>query len=166
MDATHINQINLAVQLALAALAFITLVVFFFWGRRSEQRHEQSLAERERALAWMVRTNVKQTPGANPAKTPALVTGETVVASDKFKRFLFAWRNIIGGESKTYTRLYVRARREATLRMLEEAQRLGFNAVCNIRYDAADIGGNTARPAGQQNAMAVCMASGTAYTRE
>ncbi|MCL1887721.1 MAG: YbjQ family protein [Kiritimatiellaeota bacterium] len=145
-------------------LALVPL--WFLLGRWMENRHLRDLARREQAAAGMLRTSLGRPGGMNPRQTPTLVIGETVVASDKFKTFLFAWRNVIGGESKTFTRLYARARREATLRMLEEAERLGYNAVCNVRYDAVDIAGNTMNRGKQQQPMAVCMAVGTAYLRD
>jgi uncharacterized protein YbjQ (UPF0145 family) len=151
----------------LIVLPLLSIPFWFLLGRWMENRHLRDLAQREQAVAGMLLTSLKRPGAVNPRQTPALVAGGTVVASDKFKTFLFAWRNVIGGESKTFTRLYERARREATLRMLEEAQRLGFNAVCNVRYEAADIAGNAAgRPKQRQNPMAVCMAYGTAYLRD
>jgi len=154
-------------QLAAAGVCAVCLVLFRLWGRANERRHEKSLAERERAMSGILLTNLKRPPDAGTRLAPVLVAGATVVASDYFKRFLYSWRKVVGGESKTFTRLYIRARREATLRMLEEAQNLGYDAVCNVRYDAADIGGNTAMTSGKkQNQMAVCMATGTAYTRD
>jgi uncharacterized protein YbjQ (UPF0145 family) len=154
--------------IVLLIVALLSFVVWAFWyaiGKYMENRHLASLAEREQALAGMFCTNLRRPADINPCKVPSLVAGETVVASDNFKTFLFTFRKIFGGESKTFTRLYDRARREATLRMLADAQRLGFNAVCNVRYEATDIGGNTMNAGKQQKPMAVCMAVGTAYIR-
>ena len=74
-------------------------------------------------------------------------------------------QNLVGGESKTFGRLFDRARREATLRLKEAARELGYNAVCNIRYDGVDIGGNTSASGKKANPMAVCLVSGTAYLK-
>ena len=58
--------------------------------------------------------------------------------------------------------LLERARREAVLRIQEEAKELGYDAVCNIRLETADVGG---RGSNNKNkiVMASILASGTAY---
>lgn len=94
-----------------------------------------------------------------------LVTGEAVMASDVFKSWVFGFKNIVGGESKTFTRLFDRARREALLRMKERARELGCDAVCNVRFDSADIGGNATSGAKKNSNMAVALVSGTAWRR-
>ena len=62
-------------------------------------------------------------------------------------------------------RLFDRARREATLRMLESAKAQGYNAVCNVRFGGMDIGGNTSAGGKKANQMAIVAVSGTAYCR-
>ena len=83
-------------------------------------------------------------------RPPTVVWGEAVIASDGFKSWLFGLKNLVGGESKTFVRLFDRARREATLRMLESAKAQGYNAVCNVRFGGTDIGGNTSAGGGWQ----------------
>jgi len=142
------------------------LLVGFFVGKATEKRHLAGLSQRESDFADM-RVDASRSPHRPSAAphTPALVSGEAVIASDAFKSWASGLRNLFGGEAKNFGLLYQRARREATLRMLEEARRLGYDAVCNVRYDSADIGGNALRPANQASPMATCMASGTAYKR-
>lgn len=145
-------------------LSVALLGVFMFVGQVTEKKHLQSLAKREATLADVMVTTLKRPCGnvlaGNP---PSLVCGEAVVASDGFKTWLFGLRNLIGGESKSFSRLYDRARREATVRMLEKAKDLGYNAICNVRYESADVGGNTSAGGKRKNPMAVCAVSGTAY---
>jgi uncharacterized protein YbjQ (UPF0145 family) len=138
-------------------LIFLALVV----GRSREHAHFRSLERRERRLERMLVTDIKTFPGgADPGKGGALVMGQAVIATDYLKSFLAGLRKIIGGELRTYETLMERARREAILRMLEEAEDQGFNAVCNLRLGTADIGGMTgARGA----AMVEAFATGTAY---
>ena len=54
---------------------------------------------------------------------------------------------------------------EALLRMKERARELGCNAVCNVRFDSADIGGNAAGAKKKGSNMAVALVSGTAWRR-
>ena len=158
-------------SVAVALLVYVglpALVLFVGWfvGHLSETRHELSLAEREEALRDIEATDMRNPPGFAAAEGPCmLVSGEAVVASDTFKSWVFGFKNIVGGESKTFTRLFDRARREALLRMKERARELGYNAVCNVRFDSADIGGNAAGAKKKGSNMAVALVSGTAWRR-
>ena len=158
---------SLAVTLALyVGLPAFVLFVGWLAGHLSETKHERSLAAREEALKDIETTDLRNPPGYNGAEGPcALVSGEAVVASDTFKSWVFGFKNIVGGESKTFTRLFDRARREALLRMKERARELGCNAVCNVRVDSADIGGNAAGAKKKGSNMAVALVSGTAWRR-
>jgi len=139
----------------------VLIFVGLFAGRAAERKHYRNLALREQALANMLVTDIKTFPGGyDPSKGAALVQGEAVIATDYLKSFLAGLRNIFGGELKSYETLMVRARREAILRMMESAQRMGYNAVCNLRMGTADIGGMTGK---RGAAMVEAFASGTAY---
>ena len=157
----------LAVTLALyAGLPAFVLFVGWLVGHLSETKHERSLALREEELKDIEATDLRNPPGfADADGMCALVSGEAVVASDTFKSWVFGFKNIVGGESKTFTRLFDRARREALLRMKERARELGCNAVCNVRFDSADIGGNAAGAKKKGSNMAVALVSGTAWRR-
>ena len=158
---------SLAVTLALY-VGLPAAVLFAGWlaGHLSETKHERSLAAREEALKDIETTDLRNPPGFAGAEGPcSLVSGEAVVASDTFKTWVFGLKNIVGGESKTFTRLFDRARREALLRMKERARELGCDAVCNVRFDSADIGGNAAGVKKKNSNMAVALVSGTAWRR-
>lgn len=148
--------LQLGVPIALILLALFT-------GRIAERRHFRSLNRRETELADMMLTDVKSFPaGATPAAHATLVAGQVVIASDYLKSWLAGIRKIFGGELKSYESLIERARREAVLRMLQEARSQGFDAVCNMRLGFADIGGVT----GIKNAaMVEVFAYGTAYRK-
>ena len=158
---------SLAVTLALyVGLPAAVLFVGWLAGHLSETKHERSLAAREEALKDIETTDLRNPPGFAGAEGPcSLVSGEAVVASDTFKSWVFGFKNIVGGESKTFTRLFDRARREALLRMKERVRELGCNAVCNVRFDSADIGGNAAGAKKKGSNMAVALVSGTAWRR-
>jgi len=146
---------NFIVPLLLIAIGWIA-------GRAAEGRHFRSLARRERDLAHMFLSDIKTFPGgADATKHAAFVMGEAVIASDYLKTFLAGLRKLVGGELHSYESLMNRARREATLRMLEDAHRRGYNAVCNMRLGSADIGGMTGSKGA---AMVEVFATGTAYS--
>jgi uncharacterized protein YbjQ (UPF0145 family) len=83
-----------------------------------------------------------------------------VIATDYMKSFLARVRNIFGGEVRSYTKLMIRARREAVVRLKHQAVELGYNALCNVRLETADIGGTAS---GRGVSMAAVLAWGTAY---
>ncbi len=143
------------------AWPFIMLMVGYLAGSAAERSHFRRLAVREKRLAGFIVTDLKSyAPGLVPAKGGVMVTGGAVIATDYMKTFLAAIRKILGGELKSFETLMDRARREATLRMLEEAERQGFNAVCNLRLETADIGGMTGAKGA---AMAEAFVYGTAF---
>ena len=99
---------SLAVTLAFY-VGLPAVVLFFGWlvGHLSETKHERSLALREETLKDIETTDMRNPPGFAGAEGPcALVSGEAVVASDTFKSWVFGFKNIVGGESKTFTRLF------------------------------------------------------------
>ena len=146
----------------IAVVSFVVLMTLgFAVGRGVERRHFADLKRREEQTRYMLVTQIKSFPDLAAADAAAcLVVAEVVVASDYLKSFLAKLRNIFGGEVKSFHTLLVRARREATLRVLQQARQQGYNAVCNIRIQTADVGGNTATG---RSAMVAIIASGTAY---
>jgi len=142
-------------------LPVILILLGWFAGRAAERRHLNSLARRERQLRHILVTDIRSFPmGADPDKTPALVMGQAVIAADYIKLLLAAIRKIFGGELHSYRSLMSRARREAILRMLEQAHSQGYNAVCNLRLNTADIGGMAI---GRGLPIVETLATGTAY---
>jgi len=149
--------------IGLGVFAFLILLGLIA-GTLIEQAHFRRLAGREAEVARMLVTQLKsfpfQAPGEQP---PRLLIGEAVISADYLKSFLASLRKSFGGEMRSYKSLLDRARREATLRILEQARGLGYNAVCNVRYYNADVGGNTT--GGKVNMVAI-LASGTGYHSE
>lgn len=137
------------------------LALGFFVGWRREQNHLEDLSRRERELGDIGVTQLKTFPGNVPGPLPpAVFFGETAIATDYFKSFMAKLRNLFGGEVRSYQNLLARARRESLLRILEQARRKGYNAVCNVRYETADVGGNSTL---RKTAMVCMLASATAY---
>ncbi len=148
-----------------AQLGIVIFLILLGWlaGSAAERKHLQSIQRREREFSDMLVTDIKSFPGGvDRTKTPTLVLGAAVIATDYLKTFFARMRKIIGGQLRSYQSLLTRARREAILRMLEAAHAQGYDAVCNVRFNTSDIGGMSgARGA----AMVEVHASGTAYRR-
>ena len=115
----------------------------------------------------MLVTQIKSFPGYIPgANSPQVIFAEVVIASDYLKTFLASIRGVFGGEVGSYHAMLDRARREATQRIVEQARRQGYNAVCNLRLETADIRGNSVTQGKKRMVMAAILASGTAYNAE
>lgn len=120
-------------------LAIILLIVAFFTGGIAERRHYKSIISREEALGDLVVVVAKTLPPMKPAPATTLVRGNVVISVDYFKRFLARLRMIFGGRIHTYESLMDRARREAILRMQEEARVIGASMIFNMRFETSSI---------------------------
>ena len=125
--------LSLAVTVGLIVLGFIV-------GSARERSHLADLDRREAATSTMTVVDVGQVPPGMPVAGGKLVSGEVVIAADYFKSIAAALRNLIGGEVKTFQTMLSRARREARLRMLEDAKRQGSDLVINVRFEWSDVG--------------------------
>lgn len=141
--------------------AFLLILGFLVGGMR-ERSHLKSLDRREQQLNYILVTDLKSFPGGDNAREGAMVTGNAVIATDYFKNFLAGFRRIFGGEVGSYLSLMRRARREALIRLKVAAKSGGHNAVCNVRFETADIGGMSS--SNKAAAMVEVLAYGTAYT--
>jgi uncharacterized protein YbjQ (UPF0145 family) len=87
----------------------------------------------------LIVSNTETVPGMKIVEFYGVVTGSTVRAKHIGKDILAGLKNIVGGELAGYTELLREARQEATQRMIEEAQRVGANAVVNIRFSTSSV---------------------------
>jgi uncharacterized protein YbjQ (UPF0145 family) len=102
--------------------------------------HFRRLAEREAALSHILVTDLRSLPPGCAAKPFGFVTGEVVISSDYFKTFAASLKKLVGGELRTFETLMERARREALVRALESADRMGANRLVNVRFATSNIG--------------------------
>ena len=110
-------------------------------GRYNENKHFADIARREAEMADIVLSDLRTAPAGLAAQRSELVTGSMVVAADYFKSFASRLKTLIGGEMRSLQRMQERARREAVLRMTEEARKLGAKAVTNVRINTSTIAG-------------------------
>ena len=115
------------------------LVLGYVAGSMAEQNHYKSIRVRELRYRRMPTTNLRRPPVHWKIESVALVAGSTVVSVDYFKRFLAQLRGLVGGRVRAYESLLDRARREAVLRMKEQAAQSGFDAVINVRLESTNI---------------------------
>jgi len=124
--------VQLGVPLFLLALGYVA-------GSLAEQSHYKSIRVRELRFRRMATTNLRRPPVHWRIESVGLVAGSTVVSVDYFKRFLAQLRGLVGGRVRAYESLLDRARREAVLRMKEEAAKAGYDAGINVRLEASNL---------------------------
>ena len=132
-------------------------------GRYRESRHLSSLATREAAMSDIGVTNLKTVARPEEVVDARFVCGQAVIATDYFKTFASKLRGLIGGRLRAYETLMERARREAILRMLDEARAMHASEVWNIRLSTSTVGQSKGRRGAP---MAEIFAYGTAVVRK
>ncbi|MEZ6072486.1 MAG: heavy metal-binding domain-containing protein [Pirellulales bacterium] len=110
-------------------------------GMLLERRHLAQLARDEAELAAIMVTSMKRLPRNWTPTSSTLVVGSTVMSTDAFRRWVANLINLVGGRIGVYESMLERARREAMVRLLREAQAAGANVVWNVRLETAAIGG-------------------------
>ncbi len=87
----------------------------------------------------MIITNIPLVPGKKIVEHYGLVSGSTVRAKHIGRDIMASLKNIVGGELKGYTQLLNEARNEAIKRMVLQAEKLGANAIINVRFSTSSI---------------------------
>lgn len=72
-------------------------------------------------------------------KMLGMVQGSTIQTKDIGRDLGQMLKTIVGGELKSYNDMMNKAREIATDRMIEEAEKLGADAIVNIRYASAAV---------------------------
>jgi uncharacterized protein YbjQ (UPF0145 family) len=123
----------------------ILLILGYVFGQLAERRHFKSIIAREMETLSMPVMNLKTVPPQITHCNTQLVSGSVVISIDFFKKFVAGLRGLIGGRMRSYESLLDRARREAILRMKEDALKLGAKMIVNVRIETASINKNSSR---------------------
>ena len=115
------------------------LFIGYFVGQYLEKSHYRSIRTREMELNKIPAIASKVLPQEFMPCETRLVAGNVVISVDFFKKFVAGLRILIGGRVTTFETLIDRARREAVLRMKEQADQLGANYVFNIKMETSSI---------------------------
>ncbi len=143
-------------------MRMLMVPVGFFVGGATERSHLRSLESREAQFKDMRVNNLKRIAQPESVAVASMVVGQVVIATDYYKSLVTSLKNMIGGEMKAVKSLCTRARREALLRLMEEARTLGATEVWNVRYGFSNIAGT-----GSQAAIQIeLIAYGTAVVRK
>jgi len=82
----------------------------------------------------MIVVTTEQIEGKKITETLGLVRGSTIRARNVGHDIMAGLRNIVGGEVKDYTVMLAQAREEAMQRMIEQAEKMGANAIICTRF--------------------------------
>lgn len=116
---------------------------FILAGAWLERRHDRRLATMDAATAGVLLLTGKPPPGYTGI--PTLVRTEVVMANPPLGRISARIRGLIGGRIVTRVRDVERARREAMLRLREQAVALGAPVLAGVEY--SHLGMSTGRVA-------------------
>lgn len=117
----------------------VLLAVGYGFGRVAETRHFKSIRTRESELLRIPAVATKRPEAELSPQETILVMGSVVISVDYFKRFLASLRAIVGGRVTSYETLLDRARREAVLRMKEQADAMGASIIFNVKLETSSI---------------------------
>jgi len=122
-------------------LIIFTALLFmgFFFGQLLEKIHYRSIRKRETRLRALPVIASKKLPDSLQPCTTDLVAGNVVISVDYFKKFVAGLRMLVGGRVTSYESLIDRARREALLRMKEQAKKRGANYIFNVKMETSSI---------------------------
>lgn len=68
-----------------------------------------------------------------------LVQGSTIQCKNAFKDIGSGFRNMVGGEMVSYTKMMDEARALATKRMVDQAAQYGADAIVNVKYSSSAV---------------------------
>jgi uncharacterized protein YbjQ (UPF0145 family) len=137
-------------------LPLVLMLLGWLIGSHLEKTHYRSIHEREKRFASKPCLNTRTPPRDEAIRNTKLVVGSVVISVDRFKQFLAALRNIFGGEVNSYATLIDRARREAILRMKEQAPTADL--YINLKLETLSI----SKGGRQQSGTVEVLAYGTA----
>ena len=78
-------------------------------------------------------------PGKEIIEVIDIARGSTVRARNIGRDIFAGLKNLVGGEISEYTRLMSDAREQAISRMEADAQRMGADAIINVRFTTAMV---------------------------
>jgi uncharacterized protein YbjQ (UPF0145 family) len=104
----------------------------------------------------MLVTTTSTLEGHKVSRYLGVVTGEAILGANIFRDFFAGIRDIVGGRSGAYEKVLRDAKETAMREMMEDAKRLGGNAVIGVDLDYETV------QVGSGGGMLMVSASGTA----
>ena len=87
----------------------------------------------------MIITTTETIAGKTIEEVLGIVEGDIVMSKHIGSDFAAGLRNLVGGEVRGYTDMMDEARKEAVSRMVENAKKMGADAIVGMRYGSSAI---------------------------
>lgn len=87
----------------------------------------------------MIVVTTESISGKTIKETLGIVKGQVVWSKHLGSDFVAGLKTMVGGEIKGYTDMLDKARKTATDRMVEEAEKLGADAIICVRYGSSSV---------------------------
>ena len=87
----------------------------------------------------MIIVTTETIPNKQIIEVLGVARGSTVRARNIGRDIFAGLKNIVGGEIEEYTKLQAQSREQAIKRLIEDAQKLGADAIVNLRLTTAMV---------------------------
>lgn len=87
----------------------------------------------------MIITTTETIPNKQITEVLGVSRGSTVRARNVGRDIFAGLKNIVGGEISEYTKLQAESREQAMLRMVQDAERMGADAIVNMRLTTSMV---------------------------
>ncbi|RLI96834.1 MAG: YbjQ family protein [Candidatus Aenigmatarchaeota archaeon] len=87
----------------------------------------------------MIIVNTETIPGKKITKALGIVKGNAIRAKHIGKDIMAGLRNVVGGELTEYTQMLSETREIALQRMVKSAEKMGADAVVNVRFATSQV---------------------------
>ena len=87
----------------------------------------------------MIIVNTPSIPNKAIIEVLGIARGSTVRARNVGQDIFAGLKNLIGGEISEYTKLQAQSREQALQRMRDDAERIGANAIVNVRLTTSMV---------------------------
>lgn len=87
----------------------------------------------------MILVTTEQVPGRRVVAALGVVRGSTVRAKHVGKDLVAGLRSLVGGELTEYSEMLTETRNESMKRMIDQARRLGADAIVGIRFVTSQV---------------------------
>ena len=87
----------------------------------------------------MIIVSTEEIHGKKIEESLGIVKGEIVQSKNIGRDFMAGMKTLVGGEIVGYTEMIQEARQIATKRMVDEAEKLGADAIVGVRYGSSAV---------------------------
>ncbi len=87
----------------------------------------------------MILSNTETLPGKEIVEILGIARGSTVRTRNIGHDIFAGLKNLVGGEIEEYTKLQADAREQAIQRMIQDAEKMGADAIVNIRLTTSVV---------------------------